>query len=263
MDLRKAGIGEEGSLLVALPGGGTVGIHRIGGKEIGISVAAGSEHHRMGAETLDFTGHEVAGDDSLGLAVDDHEVQHLVTGIALDGSCGDFLVQGSIGAEQELLAGLSAGIERTADLDTAEGAVRQIAAVLTRKRNTLGYALVYDGGAHFREPVDIGFAAPVVATLDGIIEKAVHGVVVILVVLRGIDTALRRNRVGAARGIADTEDLDIVSEFSERSRCRCTAKTGTYDDYLEFPLVVGTDDPDFGLAPGPFLGERPFRNLGN
>ena len=65
MDLRKAGIGKECTLLVALPGCGSVGVHRVGREEVGVAVSAGRKYHGMGAEALQFTGNEVAGDNAL------------------------------------------------------------------------------------------------------------------------------------------------------------------------------------------------------
>ena len=49
-----------------------------------------------------------------------------------------------IGAEQELLAGLAAGVERARHLRAAEGAVVEQAAVFARERHALGDALVDD-----------------------------------------------------------------------------------------------------------------------
>ena len=43
-----------------------------------VDVAAGAEDHRVGRVRLDLAGDQVAGDDALGVAVDDDEVEHLV-----------------------------------------------------------------------------------------------------------------------------------------------------------------------------------------
>ena len=263
VDLREAGVCEESALAVGLHRGGAVGVHRVRGQEIGISVTTGSEDHGVGAEALDLTGHEVAGDDTLRLAVDDDEVQHLVARIALHGAGGDFLVQGRISAEKQLLTGLSAGVEGTAHLDTAEGAVRQISAVFTGERNALRDALVDDGRTYLRQAIHVRLPGTVVTALDGVVEQPVDGVIVVLVVLRGVDTALCGDGVRAARRVGDAENLDVVSELAQGGGCGCSAEARTDDDHLEFPLVVRRDDPDFGLALRPFLGERPFRNLGD
>ena len=219
MDLREAGIGEECTPLIALKGCGAVGIHGVGGKEIGISISSGSDDNSVCTEALEPSGDEVAGDDTLGLTVYQHEVEHLVARITLDGTCSNLAVQGGICAEKQLLAGLAPCIEGTAHLDATEGAVGKVAAVLTGKRNSLCNALVDDGRADLGKTVDVCLAGAVISTFDGIIEKAVDGVVVILVILCGVDTTLGGDGVRAAGGVADAEYLDIVPEFTEGSGC--------------------------------------------
>ena len=81
VDLRKAGVGEESASLVALPCSGAVGVHGIGAQEVGVAITAGGQDHGVGAEALDLAVGQVAGDDAFGLAVDQHQVEHLVTGI--------------------------------------------------------------------------------------------------------------------------------------------------------------------------------------
>ena len=51
-------------------------------------------------------------------------------------------LKGLVGADEELLAGLAAGVEGTGDLHAAEGAVVQQAAVLAGEGDALGHALV-------------------------------------------------------------------------------------------------------------------------
>ena len=127
----------------------------------------------MCAESFNFTGNEVSCDDTLCLTVDDYEVEHLVTWIALYGACCNLLVEGSICAEKELLTGLSPGIESTAYLHATERAVCKISAIFTCERNTLGNALVDDCCADLGETVDIRLPCTVVTSLDGVIEETV------------------------------------------------------------------------------------------
>ena len=215
VNLGEAGICEIRSLLVALQSGGTVAVHGVGGQEIGVSIASGGDYHGVGSEPLELSGDKIAGDDTLRLTVDDHEIEHFMAGIGLHGSVGYLLVERGVCAEKELLSGLTAGVESTADLDSSERAVRQVSAVFTGEGNSLGDTLVDDGSAHLGKTVDVGFARAVVSTLDGVVEQTVDGVVVVLVVLRGIDTSLGCNGVSTARGIADAEDFDVVAEFTE------------------------------------------------
>ncbi len=56
----------------------------------------------------------------------------------------DLALERLIGAEQELLAGLAAGVEGARDLGAAEGAVVEDAAVFAGEGHALGDALVDD-----------------------------------------------------------------------------------------------------------------------
>ena len=245
MDLRKARIGEESTFLIALPCCRTIAIHCIGREEVSISIPTGCNDNGMGAEALQFTRYKVAGDDTLCLAVHDDQVKHFMARITLNSTCCNLLVQGSIRSQQQLLASLSASVECTAYLHAAEGTVGKVSAIFPRKRNTLGDTLVNDRSTHFCETVHVCFAAAVVTSLDGIIEKAVDGVIVVLVILGSVDTSLCGNRVCTARRIADTEHFHIVAQFTERSSCRSSTQTGTdYDDF-KFPFVVRTDKSNF------------------
>ena len=145
----------------------------------------------MGAVALDLARHEVAGDDALCLAVLDDDVQHLVTRVALHRTGRNLLVEGRVGAQQKLLARLAAGVERTRYLRAAERTVGQQAAVLACEGHSLGHALVDDEVRNLGQTIDVGLAGAVVAALDRIVEETVYRVVVVLVVLRGVDTSLR------------------------------------------------------------------------
>lgn len=153
----------------------------------------------MGAEALDLARNEVAGDDAAGLAVLDHQIEHLVARIALHRTGGDLLVQRGIGAQEQLLARLAAGIERTRNLRAAERTVGQQTAVFAGERHALSDALVDDEVGHLGQTIDIGLAGAIVAAFDRVVEETIHRVVVVLVVLRGVDAALRSDRV-ARRG---------------------------------------------------------------
>ena len=63
-----------------------------------------------------------------------------------------------IRAEQQLLAGLPARVERSRHLRAAERAIVQQPAVLARERHALGDALVDDVHAELRQPVDVRLA---------------------------------------------------------------------------------------------------------
>ena len=174
---------------------------------------------------------------------------------------GDFLVEGRIGAQQELLARLAAGIERTRYLCAAERTVGQQTAVFAGERYALRHALVDDEVRHLGQTVDVGFAGTVVAALDRVVEQTVYRVVVVLVVLRCVDTALRRNRVGTAGRILDAEYLHVVAQFAERSGCRSAAQTGSDNDDVEFAFVGRAHYLDGRLVVAPLLRKFAGRNF--
>ena len=215
VDLDEAGVGEHGAFLVALPGGGAIASHGVGREEEDIAVAAGGHHYGVGSEALDFAGHQVTGDDAAGFPVDDHHVEHLMTAVHFDISLGDLPVEGLVGAQQELLAGLATGIERAAHQHPPEGAVVKQSAIFTGKGDPLGHALVDDVGRDLRQAVYVGFTGPVIPPLDGIIEKTVDRVVVVLVVLGGVDASLSGDGVGAARTVLVAKSLHIIAQFGQ------------------------------------------------
>ncbi len=153
----------------------------------------------MGTESFDLSCHEISCDDTLGLTVDENHVEHLIARIALYGTCRNLTVEGSISTEKELLSGLSAGVEGTANLRTSERAVGEKSAVFPCKRNTLCDALVNDIVADLGKTVNVCLACTIVSSLDCVLEETVDRVVVVLVVLGSVDTTLCRDRVGTTR----------------------------------------------------------------
>ena len=79
-------------------------------------------------------------------------------------------------------------------------------------------ALVDDRGADFGQSVNIGFARPKVTALDGVVEKAIDAVAVILIVLRGVYSALRSDRMRPARAILIAKTVDVEPLLAKRCR---------------------------------------------
>ena len=188
-------------------------------------------------------------DDAARLAVDDDEVEHLALArTARRVPACDLPHHRLVGAEQQLLAGLAAGVERARDLRAAERAVVEQAAVLARERHALRDALIDDVDAQLREPVDVGFARPVVAALDRVVEQPLDAVAVVLVVLRGVDPALRGDAVRAARAVLDAEAQDVVAELAERRGRRRAGQAGADDDDRVLALLAGLTSFDSNCA---------------
>ena len=176
-------------------------------------------------------------------AVVDDDVEHLRARVQLDLARRDLAHHRLVGAEQQLLAGLPARVERARDLRAAERAVVEQPAVLARERHALRRRLVDDLVRDLREPVDVGLARAEVAALDRVVEEPEDRVAVVAVVLGGVDPALRGDRVRPPRRVVEREDRDLVAELGERRGGARAREPGADDDDLEAPLVGRVDEP--------------------
>jgi hypothetical protein len=187
----------------------------------------------------DLAGDQVADDDAAGLAVDDDEVEHLGAREHLHRAGADLALERLVGAEEELLAGLAAGVEGARHLRAAEGAVGEQAAVLAGEGHALGDALVDDVDATLRRggrrwPRGRGSRRP-----SRVVEEAVDAVAVVLVVLRGVDAALGGDGVGAARAVLVAEALHVVAELGERGGGGAAGEAGPTTMTSYFRLLAG------------------------
>ena len=220
VDLRVAGVGERRAPAVGPPRRGDVAGHRVGGEEEDVGVAAGGEDDGVGRVARHLAGLQVAHDDAGALAVDDHDVDQLHAVVQLDVAEADLAGELLVDAEQQLLAGLAACVERAGHLGAAERAVVEQAAVLAGEGHALGGALVDDVHRLLGQPVDVGLTAAEVAALDRVVEEALDRVAVVVVVLGGVDAALGGDRVGPARRVVEGEHLHLVAQLGERGRGR-------------------------------------------
>ena len=220
------------------------------------------EDDRIGCVGGDLAAHEVAHDDAASPAVDDDEIEHLGARVHLHGPGVDLARQRLVRAEQQLLTGLAAGVEGALHLDAAEGTGVEKTAVLARERDALRDALVDDRHARLREPVDVRLPGAEVPALDGVVEEPVDGVAVVAVVLRRVDAALGRDRVGPARRVLVAELLDVVALLTEGGAGRAAGQSGADDDHGELAAVGGIHQLGFELPGVPTLVDRPGRRLG-
>src|SRR5204863_303553 len=75
-----------------------------------------------------------------------------------------------------------------------------------------------------RKPVHIRFARAEIAAFDGVVKQPVNAVAVVLIILRGVNAALRRDAVRAPGAVLKTEAFNVVTEFCKRCGSRCTGK---------------------------------------
>ena len=174
----------------------------------------------------------------------------------------DLPLERLVGAEQQLLAGLAAGVEGARDLRAAEGAVVEQAAVLAGERHALGDALVDDVDADLGEPVDVRLAGAEVAALDRVVEQPVDAVAVVAVVLGGVDAALRGDRVRAARAVLVAEGLDVVAELGQGRRGGAAGQAGADDDDRDLALVGRVDQLGARSGAAPSALDRAAGGLG-
>ncbi len=198
VDLNETGVSEVSTLAVSLQGSGAVATHSVGGEEVGVAVSAGSEADSVSRVALELAGYQILGNDTACATVDDDDVLHLGTRVELYSAAVDLFHQRGVSTEQQLLTGLTLGIERTANLHTTERAVGEHATILTCERHTLCDALVDDVCADLSQTIDVGLTCAIVTTFDCIVEQTVDAVTVVLVVLCSIDTTLGSDRVSAA-----------------------------------------------------------------
>ncbi len=95
-----------------------------------------------------------------------------------------------------------------------------------------------------------------IAAFDGVVEEAIDAVAVVLIILRGVDAALRGDGVGAARRILEAETLDVVAELGQRGGGGSAGQSGADHDDFVLALVGGIDQLHFeaSFVPGSFDG---------
>ncbi len=182
-----------------------------------------------------------AGDDAASFAVDDDQVKHFSARIHGYGSGVDLALERLISAKEQLLAGLTASVEGSRNLGAAEGAVGKRAAVFASEGDALRYALVDDVHAVLRQAVDVGFTSAEVSAFDGVVEQPVNAVAVVLIILGGIDAALRSDGVGAAGRILKAEARDFVAKLPQGCGRGSPGKAGADNDDGVLALVGRVD----------------------
>ena len=191
------------------------------------------------------------------MAVDEDEIEHLRLRKHLHGAGGDLAAKRLIGAEQKLLACLSARVKCARNLRAAEGPVREQSAVFARERHALLDTLIDDQIADFGESINVGFPGAEIAAFDRVVEQAKNAVAIVLVIFRGIDSSLRGDAVSAARAVLVTEAFHAVAELAQRRRRRSSGEPAADDNDLEFSPVIRSDQARMILMVRPFFGSGP------
>jgi len=125
----------------------------------------------------------------------------------------------------------------------------------------LGNRLVDDGGAEFREPIDVFLAGSVVTTFLGVVEQSPGRITIVAIVLRGVDTTLSGDTVSSAGRILEAEAVDVVAHRSHGSRRRGTGQAATNDDDFVLRSVLGANEPQVVFVVRPGVLDWPGRNF--
>ena len=111
MNLGETGITEERAAFIGAISGGDIATAGVGRKKENVAVTAGCKNNGIAGEGVDLSSAEVARNNSLGMAVDQHKVEHLGLRKHFYRAESDLPGQCLVGAEQELLASLPARIK--------------------------------------------------------------------------------------------------------------------------------------------------------
>ena len=111
MNLGEAGVSEERATFVSAIGGGDVATAGVSRKEKNVAVTASGEHYGITGEGIDFARAKIAGDDSLGVTIYEHEVEHFRLRKHCHSPERDLATERLIGAQQKLLSRLAARIK--------------------------------------------------------------------------------------------------------------------------------------------------------
>src|SRR6202035_1847228 len=142
-------------------------------------------------------------------AVDYNKVQHLTSRVHLDAASGNLLLQRLIRAQEQLLPRLSSRIKSARNLHAAERARIEQSSVFAREGNALGHTLIDDVNADLGQTIYVRFACPEITALHRIVEEAVNAVAIISVIFRGVDAALRGDRMGSARAVLEAKAMHV------------------------------------------------------
>ena len=262
MNLRETRIRERRPALVRPPDRRAVRPLGIRRQIKHVPVAAGRQNHRVRHMGLNLAGHQIARDNAARLPVDHHQIEHLGPRVHRHAPRVDLRFQSLIRAQQQLLPRLSPRVKRTGNLRAAERAVRQQPAVLAGKRHALRHALVDDADAVLRQPVHVVLARPEIAALHRVVEQPVNAVAVVLVVLRRVDAALRRDGMRTARAVLEAETLHVVAQFAQGRRGRPAPQARAHHDHVELPLIRRIDQLHIEASLFPGLFDRSGGNSG-
>jgi len=226
------------------------------------AVAAGGQHHRVSRGDADPSGHQVAHHHSLGAAVRDDQVQHLVAGVQLHRAAFHLAQQGLRTGDLELLAGLASRVVGAGNLHTSEGAGGELPAVFTGERGADGVHVVDHPHRFLGQTPHVGLPAPEVAALDGVRDEPGQRVTVHLPGTGGVDAALGGDAVRTAGCVVEGEALHLVAQLPQRRGHAGPGQPGSDHDHGVLLAVGRAHQFVLGLAAFPCGAGVTFGEVG-
>jgi hypothetical protein len=147
----------------------------------------------VGRPCLDLAGEKVTGDDALSLTVSNDEVKHLGAVVHRHRTGINLCLEGLGAGYFELLTGLPAGVVGARNLHASERSSSQLTAIFSGERRADGVHMVNNPYRFGAESNNIGLSAPVVTTLDGVLDEPLKGIAVNLAGTCSVDTSLGSN----------------------------------------------------------------------
>ena len=123
-------------------------------------------------------------------------------------------------------------------------------------------ALIDDQIGDFGETINVRFARAKISALDRVMEQSVDAIAIVLIILCGIDPALRCNRVRAPWRILKAKAFYPVAEFAQGRRRRSAGETASHNDDLELSPIIWANQSRVIPMAAPFLIERSVWNPG-
>src|SRR5438874_1528865 len=125
MYLRIAWVGEKSALLVSPPSRSDIATLGVSRKKKHVAVPTCGQHDRIAGMRRDIARHQISHDDTFGMLIDYHYVQHFGAREHLHGPEANLAAKRLVSAQQELLPGLATRIKSAGNLGPSEGPIGQ------------------------------------------------------------------------------------------------------------------------------------------
>src|ERR1700722_10971884 len=148
------------------------------------------------------------------------------------------MLEGLIRSEEKLLPGLAPGIKGPRHLYTAKRTICQQTAVFPREGDSLCHALVDYIETDLSQAMNVRFPRSKVPSFNRVVEQTEYAIAVVLIILGGVDTALRRDTMCPPRRVLEAKAFDVISEFTQGGSRGGPGQAASHDDDIKFWPVI-------------------------